>query len=573
MSVSDDSESPYASAALQEASELLGFLEQSIQSNRRMQSVNNLKQIGVAADNLKQVEQKLGSYAGSGLGDFSKNRADVLKRVSEAERMAQQENQKTNEYFAKALQAKPGNSLIQSEGLADGEALAEEQRRSLTTSNNVADGLAILQDNSSSMSEFNFQLQSKEREISAESKSSKSESGQKTANPSNETRQQLRSSNSVNLDDLNSVVTNNAATRSGINISGAQGIQPGQQGIPQVGLGVGNQTITSNGSVLMGEGTFNANSGMGINSGLWNAQNPSGNPQAPLIPGLDNSIQFRGGIGFGGQQGQGQGQGGFGGGQFGWGQGGFWRRTVRWWTGWFQWRSVRWRARRLRWWPIRWGCRSTARSIIYWPVRRACARGMNRGPQAGAPEKPQATGMGRTFRPQMMSLATEMKKITSDDSPLQMRLPSIAQDERGLQRGEGRGDAQNSQIAGPAWRQMGGLSLNIELHYIRDASWSSQRWAAIQNLPSPSDRKSPCDGESALLWSAIWIVFGIAILGTLRSPSAVSRLTNQLPWAAAILGVLGFCALPGSLSVCSFVVFVVGAFFIAFRNRPSVAAA
>src|SRR5262249_27480401 len=88
MSTSDDAESLYGNAVLQEAGELLGFMEASISSNRRVQSVNNLKQLGVGSDNLKQLRQELEKLSGSSSGEFSKNKADVLKRIDQVQRQA-----------------------------------------------------------------------------------------------------------------------------------------------------------------------------------------------------------------------------------------------------------------------------------------------------------------------------------------------------------------------------------------------------------------------------------------------------------------------------------------------------
>ena len=53
LSLSDDSESPYGNAALQEMSELLGFFEQTLENNRRTQSRNNLKQLGCRGSQLE----------------------------------------------------------------------------------------------------------------------------------------------------------------------------------------------------------------------------------------------------------------------------------------------------------------------------------------------------------------------------------------------------------------------------------------------------------------------------------------------------------------------------------------
>lgn len=560
MSLSQDSDSPYARAYLQELSELLDVSEQVILSNRRSQSVNNLKQIGVATDNAKQLGQALENYRGAMGVEFEKSKADVLKRMSEIDRMAQDESRKTNEYFAKSNQTKPGSAsnVYQAEGLAEGEILAQEQRKSLSALNITAD--TTLKDNSSSMSVFNFELQVKDAEIASKSekKDSSKESGAKNANPTNETRRQFKSFNDVNLDALNSVVNSNSAMRNNVsgqpaNVNGTQiqgapqgqllqqnqfGLQGpySQQGLPGAGFGVSNQTFITNGSILMSDGTL-SNNGLADNPSVWNSPAMPGNSASGLIPGMGNSVQF-GGMGGGNSSGQ-QGQGGFGGGQFGSGGGAALGMTAS---------------------PQNVGGGFRAGS-----GRRAGGGGMprdNSAPVSGPVGlKSHTTRNLPANRPQQ-----QMDDMLALDADGEGR---IVEERWAKQLGEGRDNAFAAN-APLAWRQAGGLSLDIEL----PKSGRKLVFTKVGGDPKLALAVRPQESMRwgiGVLWSAIWIVFGVSVLATLRHPSAVHRLLSQLPWAVAILGIVGFFALPGPLRIGSFVLFVIGALIVAFRKRTTVA--
>ena len=101
LSLSDNSEKLYGQAVLQETDALLGFLEQTIASNRRSKARNNLKQIELATSNLKQLGLALDSYQVAGDRDFAKSKAELKQRLSEVERTAQDESRLTNEFFAR----------------------------------------------------------------------------------------------------------------------------------------------------------------------------------------------------------------------------------------------------------------------------------------------------------------------------------------------------------------------------------------------------------------------------------------------------------------------------------------
>lgn len=144
----------------------------------------------------------------------------------------------------------------------------------------------------------------------------------------------------------------------------------------------------------------------------------------------------------------------------------------------------------------------------------------------------------------------------------------MAQAGRGIEAGRRPGGPQMATNAGPVWNQAGGLSIDVEL----PISGRKLVFTKVGGDPKLALAVRPQESMRwgiSLIWSAVWIVLGATVLATLRHETAVRRLTRRLPMVAAIFGVLGFCVLPGSLSICSFVVFVFAALIVAFRKQPS----
>ncbi|MEI8019389.1 MAG: hypothetical protein WCH39_14385, partial [Schlesneria sp.] len=240
LSLSDGSDSLYGNAVLQEAGELLGFFEQIRESNRRVQTRNNLKQIGVAADNLNQLSKALQNYSdSSGSAEFAKNKAEIIKRLSEVDKLAREENQKTNEFLAKTNNpaAAQGLNYIQTESLAEGAAIANDQQKAVLDSNGGS-GIFIAGDTWSD-GNFNFGLGIQDGEPGNPQADRKTDAGKsddsKSSKPSNDAgnkkgnRAQLQMSNGINIDELNTAVTNNNAFRQNRAMP-QQAAQPGQQG-------------------------------------------------------------------------------------------------------------------------------------------------------------------------------------------------------------------------------------------------------------------------------------------------------------------------------------------------------
>ena len=533
LSLSDDSDALFGNAVLQEAGELLGYLEQTLESNRRSQSRNNLKQIGVASENLKRLGQALDNY-GRNDGEFSKNKADVLKRLSDVERLAKDESRKTFEYFSKSNEQaiQQGANSFQLEGLTDGEVIAQGQQRALNEGNG---GIVISTTESKSVDvNFNFGLVIKDAEEVAKSEKGAAKPNGKSngnaANNSNETRQQLRGTNDDNLDSLNLTVTNNTFARQ----AGQQGQQGGQGGFAgggggqggqqggQQGLGGGlgqqggrgfnrayqNFNGTMDGRAgqqgqsgnfangFISDGSVVGNVIIG-NSSVWSAQGGPGVPQYFGLQMDDNtSINVNGALGRSES------------GQLGGLPGGIMAGN------------------------------STAKQPFPEPVINSS--GAN-------------AAMDFSYPPG--SPATNFSRIN----------PMMAQQRAGggAERG---GDLILGTNAGPGWKQVGGLSLGINL------PTSGRKLVFTKAGGDPKLALAIRPQESirwgiSLVWSAVWMLIGVTVVLTLRKSSGLYRLLNQSPVIAIVLGVLGFCVLPAPFNAGCFVLFLVGALVTAWTKR------
>ena len=155
---------------------------------------------------MKQLGETVENYRGAIDGEFAKNKAEVMKRLSEVEGLAEEESRKTNESLAKLrVTGASGAITFQGDVLGEGEIIAQGQQQALINSNGL-NGLSI--DTKSGDANFNFSLNVKDAEEAAKS-DGKGEgkpmagSGGKPANLGNETRLQLRMSNDANIDALN----------------------------------------------------------------------------------------------------------------------------------------------------------------------------------------------------------------------------------------------------------------------------------------------------------------------------------------------------------------------------------
>ncbi len=519
LSLSDGSDSLYGNAVLQEAGELLGFFEQIRESNRRLQTRNNLKQLGVAADNLNQLSKALQIYSDSSSGaEFAKNKAEVMKRLSEVERLAREESQKTNEYLSKTNNpaATQGLNYIQTEGLAEGAAIVNDQQLAVFNSNGGQ--LISIADDSLSDGNFNFGLGIQDGEPVAESKkegrsqtSGRKDSladNSKSSKPSNEAgnnkgnRAQLRMSNGINIDELNTTVTNNNTLRQN-RVIPQQVVQPGQQGNLFGGY-MNNGDGSSN--------TMNLTENFG-NGTLWNRDSPSAAPQSSN-PALSfesdyvgNSSTRNGAMGGGG--------------------GGMGRSPMP----------------------------GSGAGIGYRYVRD----------NSGTLNQPRADSS-----PAPITSSSRFSFQVPPNAPWGTPAGQLAQDNRqtaehGISLG---GEIQNSNLganAAPAWKQPGGLSLGINLpvsgRKLVFTKAGGDPKLALDIRPRESIRWA-----MGLAWTAAWLLVGTTILFSLRHTSGIRRLVHLLPIVTAVLGVLGFCILPAPLNAASFVLFIVSTVFTAWKK-------
>lgn len=213
----------YGEAALQDAGDLVGYLTQAISNSRRSQSKSNLKQMGMAVYNLKQVEQILNSQGFSNDAQFNQKKAEILARASEVQLDAEEESRRSYAYFGKAnaVDANQAAVTFQAEGINSGIEIADEQRRTLNEGNGIR-SRQITQDATRPVTDFDadaafdFSLADQVSDDPVPS----SRNGTKSMKAKNqkpgeaqETRQELSKSNTINIDELNSVVTSNSSAR------------------------------------------------------------------------------------------------------------------------------------------------------------------------------------------------------------------------------------------------------------------------------------------------------------------------------------------------------------------------
>ncbi|WP_397568518.1 hypothetical protein [Schlesneria sp. T3-172] len=287
LNVSDDSENLYGNAVLQEAGELLGYFEKIRESNSRVQTRDNLRQIGVAANNLKVLGRALSSYTDTeGDSSFSRNKADVLKRLSEIDRLATEEAKKTDAYFTAAANSglqKGGNSF-QAEGLAEGVAIANGQQNALILSNTISghgDGSQLGDDR------ISFGLSVKGESV-ADSKSLEASQKSSAGHPvqgveAGDLRSRLRMSNEANITELHSHVLKNRAQESnqqsqaGVSSNAITGPTNGSV-LPQSATPAGQSDFSGSGASPQG----GMMGGFRENRTLWNYDRATGTDGEPL---------------------------------------------------------------------------------------------------------------------------------------------------------------------------------------------------------------------------------------------------------------------------------------------------
>lgn len=512
---SDEHDLLYEKAAVQEMSELIGYVEQnySFGSTRRGQATNNLKQIGLAFNNAKQLEQSVSGVSGD--PEFERQRSLALKRLSDLQQSVVADQQKA---MQSQVQQPMGNNVSSFNGsLAT---VLEQESLGQTNGVLLGNNATLLDSNviAAPMSKdaggegFSFQLESRGENKKSEQPSDKpaagKSSGAKVAGQA--TRQQLQIDNRNNIDALNESINQQKAI-------GQQGQQGQFGGQPQGrGRNPGYANFSDN---PVGQPGGGPQGGAGPNanaiSGMWSGNNP--------------------------QAGQ-AGQGGFGGGggafigQFGGlGMNGPGvtvqdERNVR--------GNVTFNAPNSP---------STAGSPYGIAINGNGAFGIV-APNAGAP--------GSSTTPRYDAIRGGA--LAADAG---LAVLGFAQADGIL----GANPAGGMTMGRP---QTAGLSLGFALpakgQKLVFSKAGGDPKLALAVRPAASVRQG-----LNLVWAAVWLAIGIAIAAAARSAGAMGRLTKQAPIAAAALGILGFVVLPAPLSGCAFATFVIAALIIAWMNRKA----
>ena len=557
LQASDQKDLLYEKAAVQELSELLGFVDQNYSfrqqdNSRRTQSSNNLKQLGLAIHNAEQLERSVQSASGD--QEFDRQKKQAFSRLSDLKKaVAAEQNQAASDGTVRTLFNNPsvplGNNVtsgvdvnnpnsrgivvngfeginLQSDGIQVQNSLGQTANSVVSNTitlfqSNAGDGKILQKDKEIEGDSFGFELQNK-----GEAKKATEQAGKPITDNGAIARQNLRGSNYANIDALNDAITQQKVAS-----------QQGQQGQGGFGGGqFGGRGQEGFGGAYAGgqpgQNQQGGQGGFGGQPGLW-----SFNPQ-------------------GGQGGQG----GFGGGQFG---GGFGVQPAP---------EI---PRAVSGSPLFSGnntIHGNGGSGILGIVNGTGVgiSAQNNGGNGisfvqefngymplstnGAPTPPgwgmpvAGTPIGHPGLPRV-----------GQPNANQDRLALLgAMDQPGAAVGPGGGSA--------AWTQTGGLSLGFELPTTGKKLVFSKAGGDPKLALAVRPQESIRWGLN-LVWSAVWLAIGLGIVLAIRSATMVGVLTRQLPLAVAALSVLGFFVLPRPLSGCAFATFVIAALMLAWINR------
>ena len=372
-------------------------------------------------------------------------------------------------------------------------------------------------------SNFNFSLGIQDSESNAAAEkapsekpqskvaSKKSKSAGEPNNPNNNnpnnSRSQLRVSNGLNIDNLNTEVTKNNTTRFNNTLQQQQGIQqnPGQSannsaGFMQNGNGIAGNTIFNNGS-------------------LWNAQVPGNDFSELNMPQLVTQGLAReaGGMLGGGGMGGGMGPA-----------------------------------------PSLYGRRSGFGNGFSGGGFKDDAPGMM---PSNGPAVPQS---GEQFSNPSLNFFG-VNPTDSRGGQIDGRNQFVAAE------GQGGRLVENGRQAGTAAaerRRPSGLSIGITLPTSGRKLVFSKSGGDPKLTLAIRPQESVRRGLS-LAWSAIWLLVAASVLFILSQASGVRRLLYLLPVVVALMSLIGFCVLPGNLSLASFVLFAAGGLVTACNSLPN----
>lgn len=505
----------YEKAAVQELSELLGYVEQnyqysshSDQARRGPQASNNLKQIGLAFQNAKQLELTLSA---TGDQEFDRQRDVTLKRLSDLQQSVVADQRKLNESLVTQRSASPeisnpitvnGNGL----GLLTQESLGNAQQSVLSNTATLIDSngtQSSARQRGGESDEFSFELHLKGAETKPEAAAAGKPAAGKAVSKSakTETRQQLRNDNRFNVDSLNEAINQQKTAAQSQQLFGQQlgSYSQGQQPVggpgPGGGGGMGGFSYGSD---------FRNSAGNGLQApmgDIWQV-----NPNNPNVSSGGFIGQFGGAFNV----------------------------------------------------PLPASAPSSDGTSNSWlnadGIRPTTGMPMPSPDQAlNGP----ANGGLRFFR--------------QLDQPV-MRNDFAQVDGGGM--GFGQADAEGvnpdlaaAQLSGAyGWKQAGGLSLDFTLpvggRKLVFSKTGGDPKLALAVRPQESIRWG-----LKLVWSSIWIVIGVGIAVAVHSGAGMRRVAARLPVAVAVLSVLGFFVLPRPISTVAFVAFVIASLIVAWINR------
>lgn len=504
----------YEKAAVQELSELLGYVEQNYQFSSRSdqarrggQASNNLKQIGLAFQNAKQLEQAL---AATGDQEFDRQRDVALKRLSDLQQSVVADQRKLNESLIVQRSGSPespkpatvsGNGL----GLLTQESLGNAQQNVLSNTATLIDSNGVSElarQRGGESDEFSFELQLQGVEAKPQAAAAQRPAAGKAVSKgaNTETRQQLRNDNRFNIDSLNEAINQQKMAAQGQQQAGRQfGAYTQGQQQPVGGPGAGGMGGFSNGGDFRGSAGGSLQGAMGE---IWQV-----NPNNPNV----SSGAFLGQLG---------------------GVGNF---TL----------------------PSGAPNSDGTTNLLLDSDGVSRTTGLPMPSPGQAPNGP-GNGVQEFFQQQLDQPAMEYDFAQADGGGMRF----------------GRGDAEGVN-AGPAWarlsgaygwKQAGGLSLDFSLPATGRKLVFSKAGGDPKLALAVRPQESIRWGLN-LVWSAIWITIGVGIAAAVHSASSVRRISTLLPIAVAVLGVLGFFVLPRPLSTGAFVTFVIASLIVAWFNR------
>lgn len=551
----------YEKAAVQELSELLGFVSSNYSGvSDRGRAANNLKQLGLALDNARQLQEAVKSTGGD--DEFNRQRDHAQRQLEDLQKAIQEDQ--SLQQMAQSQAANPryninggnfnnsefGNSYLNNGG--NGLDVTISNSAALIQSNG-AQGIQIQNavDSNGNGVALNFELQNQEPALKDSAPDTKpmaeGKGSGKVANQA--TRQMLRANNDANLDALNVAVNQQKLTNQTTNV-----ISNPTAGNPYGSFGIGSGPVNNGpgggGSYFNAPGEQAGQRG-DVNGTLSVTGVPTSIGKDPFS-GLAGTPITSTPIGLPGPPNAPYG-----------GSAGLQSHTIR--------------------------NRTTSENYPNNAQGRYPAPFNRPGPMVSGPGPgviPQAGPPSAHDGIAVPGFQNQFTDVTVDGTTsTQMQQEQLAQQFEGLQQNrglvqgldgglglvalQGPGEVRNAGgMAGgqPRWSQSGGLSLDFQLPTTGQKLVFSKVGGDPKLALAVRPQESIRWGLN-LVWSVIWLAIGLAVILAVRSPSITKRLSREIPIAAAVLSGLGFFILPGALGGLAFVAFVTASVVVAWIHR------